>query len=206
MARIIAHEQNRGIAAAIQTGIRAASYETVASIDADGSYDLGLLEEMIPLLTDDVDLVTASPYHPAGGVENVPAWRLWISQRASAIYRSLMLQKLHCCTSCFRVYRRSKVARLPLENEGFVGVAEMAWRIDRQGSKIVEHPAILRTRHAGHSKMKVIRATLRHLLLIGKIIFDRRMVRSNQEGVRNQIAFANATTTGDELKEIPNSL
>lgn len=169
--RIISHERNRGIAAAIQTGIRAAAHETVASIDADGSYDLALLDEMIPLLTDGVDMVTASPYHPAGGVENVPRWRLWISKRASAVYRSTMNQKLHCCTSCFRVYRRSAALELPLENEGFVGVAEMAWRLDRQGAIILEHPAVLRTRVAGHSKMKVARATLRHLRFIRKTMF-----------------------------------
>ena len=179
--RVVVHDQNRGIAAAIQSGIKAASHETVVSIDADGSYDLCFLDAMIPMLEDGVDMVTASPYHPAGSVENVPEWRLWISRRASTIYRATMLQKLHCCTSCFRVYRRSKVANLELDNEGFVGVAELAWRLDRQGSKIVEHPAVLRSRVAGKSKMKVLRATFKHLGFLSRIALGQVKVRPHSE-------------------------
>lgn len=171
--RVLDHEENRGIAAAIQTGIRAALCETVASIDADGSYDLKQLETMIPMLRDDVDMVTASPYHPMGAVQNVPGWRLWISKRASACYRAVMTHKLHCSTSCFRVYRRSRVADLSLRHEGFVGVAELAWRLDRGGSRIVEHPAVLQSRVAGRSKMRVARATLQHLNFLSKAMLMR---------------------------------
>ena len=168
--RIVLHEQNLGIAAAIHSGIRAASHETVVSIDADGSYDPQLMKSMIPLLGENVDMVTASPYHPDGMVENVTAWRLWISRCASVVYRTLMHQKLYCCTSCYRVYRRSKVVDLRPKNRGFVGVAELLWRLDRRGSRIVEHPAILKTRVAGASKMKVAKATLKHLRFIGTIL------------------------------------
>ena len=168
--RIIFHKENLGIAAAIHNGILASSHETVVSIDADGSYDPQLMKSMIPLLDKDVDLVTASPYHPDGMVENVKAWRLWISRCASVVYRSLMRQKLYCCTSCYRVYRRSKVVDLQPNNTGFVGVAELLWRLDRRGSRIVEYPAVLSTRVAGASKMKVARATLKHLRFIGTIL------------------------------------
>src|SRR5262245_44060501 len=37
--RIVRHGANRGIAAAIQTGLREAQHETVVSMDSDGSYD-----------------------------------------------------------------------------------------------------------------------------------------------------------------------
>ncbi len=171
--RLISHQKNRGIAAAIHTGVRQASSEVVVSIDADGSYDALLIRQMVPLLTPNIDMVTASPYHPQGAVENVPLWRLWLSQRASGLYRLALRQKLHCYTSCFRVYRRSKTVDLEPENAGFVGVAELAWRLDRQGSQIVECPATLRTRVAGHSKMRVFRSAMRHLHLVLQIWRDR---------------------------------
>jgi len=145
---MVHHAKNRGIAAAIHTGIRQSRNEIVVSIDADGSYDAMLIDEMTPLLTPQVGLVTASPYHPLGAVENVPWWRLWLSRRASGLYRLVMRTNLFCYTSCFRVYRRSQVIDLEPENAGFVGVAELLWKLDRQGSKIVEHPAVLRTRIA----------------------------------------------------------
>lgn len=176
--RLVQHSENRGIAAAIHTGACHASHEIVVSIDADGSYDPRLIQAMVPLLVQGVDMVTASPYHPQGTVENVPYWRLWLSRRASGLYRLGMKQKLHCYTSCFRVYRRSKI--LPLEpiNTGFVGVAELLWRLDRQGSRIVECPATLRTRLAGHSKMRVFRSSMRHLHLISQI-WRERLIRRN---------------------------
>jgi len=167
--RLVKHEANRGIAAAIRTGIRAARHEIVVSIDCDGSYDPLLVAEMIPRLAPGVDLVTASPYHRAGLVENVPPWRLSLSRLASRMYGVVCRHKLSCYTSCFRVYRRSAVAPVVLENERFVGVAELLWKVLDRGGKVVEHPARLRARVAGQSKMRVVRAALGHLRLITKI-------------------------------------
>lgn len=167
--RLIELAANRGIAAAIHAGMRAASHEAVASIDCDGSYDPALLAEMAGLFTDDVDLVTASPYHPQGGVENVPQWRLTLSRFASRLYGVVCLHKLSCYTSCFRIYRRSAVAPIELENERFVGVAELLWRVLERGGAVVECPAKLRSRAAGQSKMRVAQVALGHLGLIVKI-------------------------------------
>jgi glycosyltransferase involved in cell wall biosynthesis len=75
----VRHERNRGVAAAIQTGLRAASTDIVCSMDCDCTYDPHELGRMIPLLAEDVDVVTASPYHPLGRVKNVPRWRLFLS-------------------------------------------------------------------------------------------------------------------------------
>ncbi len=171
--RLIEHGTNRGIAAAIGTGIEAASHEPVVSMDCDGSYDPLLMGELIPLLAANVDLVTASPYHRAGGVENVPLWRLRLSRLASQLYGVACRHKLSCYTSCFRVYRRSAVVDIDLENQRFVGVAELLCKVLQQGGTVVEHPALLRSRIAGHSKMRVVRASLGHLRLISKVLADR---------------------------------
>jgi len=171
--RLVEHGVNRGIGAAIGTGIAAASHEVVVSMDCDGSYDPLLMGELLPLLADGVDLVTASPYHRAGGVENVPLWRLRLSRLASQLYGLACRHKLSCYTSCFRVYRRSAVIDIQLENPGFVGVAELLCQVLQQGGVVVEHPAMLRSRVAGHSKMRVVRASLGHLRLIGRVIADR---------------------------------
>lgn len=165
-ARVLRHERNLGIAAAISTGIRAASAEIVCSIDADCSYDPLQLIEMLPLLTDDVAMVVASPYHPLGKVNHVPAWRLKLSKAASGLYGIVLRQKLHTYTSCFRVYRRSAVVDVPLRQSGFVGIAELVCELDRRGQKVVECPATLDIRTTGQSKMRVLRAGWAHLKLI----------------------------------------
>lgn len=171
--RALRHDANRGIAAAIMTGLRAARHETVCSIDSDGTYAPEQLVDLIPLLTAGVQLVTASPYHPLGKVLNVPAWRLALSRSASGLYRRFSRQKLHTYTSCFRVYRRSAVGGLRLENDGFVGVAELLWKIDRQGGQIVECPAVLDVRRYGQSKLRLFQVVAGHLRLLARIARSR---------------------------------
>jgi len=100
---VIEHDVNRGIAAAIMTGVRHASTEIVCSMDFDCSYDPVQMGNLLPLMADNVDLITASPYHPDGDVLNVPEWRLVISRCASIAYRLVTGLNLYTYTSCFRV-------------------------------------------------------------------------------------------------------
>ena len=158
---------NRGIAAAISTGpATRAGRDRRLDRRHDCTYDPLQLVPMLRLFEQDVDAVVASPYHPAGSVVGVPAWRLGLSKLASRLYRGVFRNKLNTYTSCVRVYRRSSVVNLPLRNGGFVGVVELLWQLDRRGGKIVEHPATLTVRKTGHSKMRVARTTLLHLRLL----------------------------------------
>ncbi len=161
--RLVRHEKNRGIAAAIATGIHEATAEIVASLDADCTYEPTQLVGLLKLLRADVDVVVASPYHPAGRVVGVAGWRLALSRFASRLYGLVMRNRLHTYTSCVRVYRRSAVADLRLSHGGFVGIVELLWQVDRRGGRIVECPAVLTLRATGQSKMRVARTALAHL-------------------------------------------
>lgn len=163
--RLVRHDENRGVAAAIRTGCLAATHEVVASIDCDGSYDPLVLLEMIPML-DGADLVTASPYHRDGRVANVPAWRLALSRGLSLLYRISLRRRIATWTSCCRVMRKSLVAQLPLERGGFLGIAETLIRVVRRGGVVAERPATLSSRIFGHSKMKTLRTVRGHLGLL----------------------------------------
>jgi polysaccharide deacetylase family protein (PEP-CTERM system associated) len=163
------HPENRGVAATIMTGIRRATTPIVCSIDCDCTYDPHELGTMIPLLTDAVDVVTASPYHPAGTVRNVPEWRLLLSRTASRLYRIVFHHQLYTYTSCFRVYRRSAVVDVQVRRGGFIGVAEMLGRLEQAGANIVEYPTTLEARLMGYSKMKVLRTAAGHLALMARL-------------------------------------
>jgi glycosyltransferase involved in cell wall biosynthesis len=167
--RIIRHTENQGVAAGIMTGLKASETEIVCSMDCDCTYDPHELENMLPLLVEDVDLVTASPYHKSGGVRNVPEWRLFLSKGASWLYRRALHSKLDTYTSCFRVYRRSSFVNLDVQEKGFLGVAEMLGRLDLNGGKIIEYPAVLEVRLFGFSKMKTARTIFGHLKLLSKL-------------------------------------
>jgi polysaccharide deacetylase family protein (PEP-CTERM system associated) len=171
--QLLQHVTNRGVTAAILSGLQAAHTELVCSIDCDCTYDPHELEKLVPRLTEGVDLVTGSPYHPQGVVLNVPGWRLKLSKTASFLYRCVLRNKLHTYTSCFRVYRRSVVTQLDIHEDGFLGVAELIAKLDLQGSKIEECPTTLEVRVLGHSKMKTARTIIGHLLLLAKLLMIR---------------------------------
>ena len=167
-AKLVRHTVNQGVSAAIMTGLQYAR-EIACSIDCDCSYDPTELRPMLHLLTPDVDLVTASPYHPAGTVLNVPGWRLLLSRASSALYRLVTAHNLHTFTACVRVYRRSSAVHIPLENGGFLGVAELLGKMALANKKIVEHPATLEVRIFGQSKMRVLQTILGHLKLLSEL-------------------------------------
>lgn len=191
--RILQHYENQGVAAGIMTGINAAETEVVCSMDCDCTYDPHELVNMIPLLTDEVDMVTASPYHKKGGVRNVPEWRLFLSKGASWLYRRALSAKLSTYTSCFRVYRRSSVVDLDIKEKGFLGVAEMLGKLDISGGKIIEYPAILEVRLFGISKMKTVRTIFGHLKLLSHL--------SNERMFRKNTSIKTSLTKDKEINE-----
>jgi polysaccharide deacetylase family protein (PEP-CTERM system associated) len=161
--RLIRHEQNQGIAAALITGFRQVQTEYLAALDADCTFAPDQLIEMMSLMEADVDVVAASPAHAQGTMHAVPAWRSVLSRGSAFMYRCILRHKLTSYTACFRLYRRSAVEGLTVCNPGFSGVTEILGRMDLAGCRIVEYPAVLETRLLGNSKIRILRTTLSHL-------------------------------------------
>ena len=57
-------------------------------------------------------------------------------------------------------------SHLELKEPGFLGIAEILARLDRQRSTIVEYPTTLLPRKLGYSKMKTFRTIPGHLRLL----------------------------------------
>jgi len=167
--RVVKHEVNKGVAGGIMTGLRAADTEIVCSIDCDCTFDPHELVKMIPLLKDGVDMVTASPYHKDGGVQNVPGWRLLLSKGASVLYRRVLRTKIASYTSCFRVMRRNAMVNIHPTAPGFHGVPEMLGLLDLNGGVIVEFPTVLAVRLFGASKMKTAKTIVGTVKLIARL-------------------------------------
>ncbi|MBC7187109.1 MAG: glycosyltransferase family 2 protein, partial [Calditrichaeota bacterium] len=193
--RVLRHPQNQGVAAAIQTGLKAATTEVVCSIDADCTYDPLDLLQMIPLLTDGVDVVVASPYHRQGAVFNVPRWRLLLSKHLSKGYHLVFHNKLATYSSCCRVYRRKAVAQLTLAHGNFIGIVELLAKVDRAGGRIVEFPTVLHSRLLGHSKMKVLHTIWGHMGLLTALALQR--LRPHFSGRRAPRALTEAVPGSD---------
>lgn len=168
----VSHPVNLGLGAALRTGFAAARGEVIVTTDSDSTYRFSEIRALLGRLLPDVDLVTASPYHPSGGVENVGVQRLLFSRGASVIYRILVDRRIHTYTALFRAYRRC-VADIRFEADGFLAVAELLVRARLAGHRLAEHPTVLHLRTRGVSKARLGRVTLTHLHFMVRLLFHR---------------------------------
>jgi dolichol-phosphate mannosyltransferase len=171
--RVERHVENRGLGAAIRTGFAAAQGEVVVTTDSDGTYRFEEIPHMLALLTDQVDMVTASPYHPAGGVAGVPGYRLILSQGSSLLYRILVNWRVHTYTALFRVYRREVIDQAVSSADGFLAGTEILVKALLLEYRVAEYPATLYSRVHGVSKAKIIRTIRAHLGFQWKIVLHR---------------------------------
>jgi dolichol-phosphate mannosyltransferase len=161
--KVLRHARNRGLGAALRTGFGQASGEIVVSTDSDATYPFPLILQMLDLLEPGVDIVTASCYHPQGGVDNVPGYRVFLSKSASLMYRVILDWRIHTYTCMFRAYRRQVVERIGFESDGFLSVTELLAKAMADGYVVRELPCTLRARRYGASKAKVARIIRSHL-------------------------------------------
>lgn len=164
------HPVNRGLGAAIRTGFSASCGKVVITTDSDGTYRFSEIPALLSYLTPDVDIVTASPYHPAGGVEGVPAYRLILSRGSSFLYRFLVNWRIHTYTCLFRAYRREVIERVSFQSDGFLAGTEILVKAMLMGYRVAEYPAVLYSRAFGTSKAKLVRTILAHLRFQARIL------------------------------------
>ncbi|WP_207456959.1 polyprenol monophosphomannose synthase [Herbiconiux sp. SYSU D00978] len=140
-----------GFALALERG-----YAHVVELDADGSHDPAELPAMLALARGGAHLVIGSRWIPGGRVVDWPWLRRAISRGGNVYARLLLRSRVHDLTSGFRVFDASAL-RLLLRHEvashGYGFQVETAWRLERAGCRVLEHPITFVERRAGASKM-----------------------------------------------------
>ena len=130
-------------------------YTFVVEIDADGSHDPAELPRMLELART-ADLVLGSRWVRGGAVRNWPWLRQAISRTANAYSRLVLRSRIRDITAGFRVFRAEALRSLELDavsSQGYCFQIELAWRLERAGGIIVEHPITFVERENGRSKM-----------------------------------------------------
>lgn len=164
------HEVNRGLGAAIRTGFAAAQGNVIVTTDSDGTYKFETIPDLLSHLTPDIDIVTASPYHPAGAIANVPAYRIILSRGSSTIYQILVNRHIHTYTCLFRAYRRKVIETVPFESDGYLAGTELMVNGMLMGYRVAEYPAVLYSRVLGASKAKLARTVIAHLSFQARVL------------------------------------
>jgi dolichol-phosphate mannosyltransferase len=178
--QLMRHWTNYGLGAALRKGFSHARGDIIVTTDADGTYPFAEIPDLVARLTPETAIVTASPYHPDGGVDGVPPWRLFLSQGASRCYRMVLRghgTPVHTYTSLFRAYRREVLPYIMPEHEGFLSVAEILVRGTLAGFAIAEYPTVLHARRYGQSKARVFRIMLTHVGFLAGLLTNRVRVR-----------------------------
>jgi dolichol-phosphate mannosyltransferase len=151
-----------GFATALDGG-----YRYVVEIDADGSHDPAELPEMLALAQAGADLVIGSRWIAGGAVQNWPRSRQAISRAGNAYSRRMLRSRIRDITAGFRVFRTAALREVDLRSissQGYCFQVELAWRLERRGYTVVEHPITFVERETGRSKMHlgiVLEALLR---------------------------------------------
>lgn len=150
-----------GFAVALERG-----YDRIVELDADGSHDPAELPIMLDL-AEEADLVIGSRWVPGGAIRNWPWLRQAISRAGNAYARWALRSDIRDITSGFRVFTADALRSLDLTgvaSQGYCFQIELAWRLERAGKRIEEHPIVFVERASGRSKMHlgiVIEALLR---------------------------------------------
>ncbi len=156
---VLHREGKQGLGTAYMAGFQIAldnGAEQIIEMDADLSHPPEVLEGLIGEL-ENADVAVASRYVPGGGVDPQWSWRRrQISYWGNVGIRLILGLKVKDATAGFKAFRRKSLESIGIDRlrlSGFGFQAEVAYRCQQAGMKVVEHPYVFMERTAGKSKM-----------------------------------------------------
>ena len=156
---VLHREGKQGLGTAYMAGFQTAldaGAQNIVEMDADLSHPPEVLPGLIAEL-DEADVAVASRYTPGGGVDPGWSWaRKQISYWGNVGIRLILGLEVKDATAGFKAFRRTTLERIGLDRlklSGFGFQAEVAYRCEQIGLKVVEHPYVFMERTVGKSKM-----------------------------------------------------
>ena len=160
--RLIRHRSNRGKGVAIRTGIAEASGDFVVIMDADATYPVSAIEQLVAHL-DDHDLVRGSRISTAESMPLVNKIGNWFFNKLFAIAHGL---ESGDHLSGLYGLRRDAFRQLGLEARGFDIETEIGIKAQARGLRVAEFPIEYKPR-VGEKKLSPWRDGLR---ILGRVI------------------------------------
>lgn len=178
--RLVCHEVNKGLGAAITTAVTSATEglyddDIVVTMDADNTHPPQLIARMVPMIREGRDIVIASRFEPGGQVVGLSRFREVLSIGASWMMRILFgVRGCKDYTCGYRAYRVGKLREAQnkyrgqlVRESGFASMAELLLNISKLGIVIGEVPLLLRyDMKEGASKMRIGRTIYRTILMV----------------------------------------
>lgn len=166
-ARVV-YETVPGYGSAVRRGIAEATTPVVVMADADCTYDLSRLPDLVaPVRAGHADIVLGERLVSAAAGATMPVLHRLVGTPVLSwlIRRAAPGLTISDSQSGYRAFRRDAVDALRLRGTGMEFASEMLIRGAQHGLRIVETPTQYRER-VGQSKLSALRDGLRHLRLI----------------------------------------
>jgi glycosyltransferase involved in cell wall biosynthesis len=130
---IVKHEKNKGYGAALRSGFEAARKELIFYTDGDGQYDVCEIANLVPLLTDGVDVINGYKKRRTDKINRQISGGLY-NQLAHFLF-ALPIRDVDCD---FRLIRRSALSDLQLSSDSGSICVELVYKLHRAGAVFTE--------------------------------------------------------------------
>lgn len=164
---VVVGESVSGYGAAIRGGVASATGDICVMADADCTYPLERLGELVsPVMRDEADLVIGSRLE-GGTHQAIP----WLHRAVGTPALSFLIRRaskgvdVDDSQSGFRAFRRDQFLALGMRSTGMEFASEMLIRSARAGLRVQEVPTGYRDR-VGESKLRTLADGVRHFQLI----------------------------------------
>lgn len=148
--RVIHHQQSCGQSTAIYTGVKAANYPCIATLDGDGQNDPADIPRLYNVLMQQKRTIT-NLWMVAGwrNKRYDSAWRLFSSKVANTVRSSLLGDNTPDTGCGLKVFLRDEFLKLPYFDHMHRFLPAL---ILRAGGQVISEPVNHRARVSGHSK------------------------------------------------------
>ena len=168
----VVSEPRRGYGVAIQRGLQTARGDVIVLADADSSYDLRQLGELVHRVAQGADVVVGTRSWDMLEVGAMP----WLHRRVGIPGLNLLLAMatgrwFRDSQSGFRAFKRERMILLGCTSAGMEYASEMLLMAQRAGLRIDEVPVRYR-RRTGVSKLSPLGDGLRHCRLLFRLALD----------------------------------
>jgi glycosyltransferase involved in cell wall biosynthesis len=145
--QVIHHPHNRGYGAALGSGFRHASKDLIFYTDGDGQYDVRELSRLLPLMTDEVEVVNGYKRKRAD-----PGYRVVLGEVYRRLARRLFALPIRDVDCDFRLLRRDAIQSIALVSTSGVVCTEMIFKLEAAGCRFAEVQVEHYPRRCGRSQ------------------------------------------------------
>lgn len=154
--RVVHHPRNRGYGGALRSGFEHATKDMVFYTDGDGQYDVAEIANLIPLMTEDVDVVNGYKRKRSDNRRRIVLGGIY-----KFLARTLFGLPIRDVDCDFRLMRRTMIQSIELTSTSGVVCTEMIYKLTQAGCRFAETPVHHYPRLHGQSQFFTLKRVAR---------------------------------------------